>query len=155
MLWAHRNTYIHIDPTGIPDGSRALVNRHEINSRKERYTVMIRGLGRKNRKTRGGVGARAAREADLFGIFRRRGTKNARRLTGYDTVRRQLRHSHAVRSCARQHAYTLCQHARVVIGGGPFSFVNSDHRDCRTCRRRISKVKFLFFFLFRSIGDTR
>lgn len=27
--------YVHIDPTGIPDGSRALVNRHEINSRKE------------------------------------------------------------------------------------------------------------------------
>lgn len=103
--------------------SRALVNRHEINSRKERCALMIRGLGRKNRKTRGGerggrregrgergeVGARAAREADLFGIFRRRGTKNARRLTGYDTVRRQLRHSHAARSCARQHASTpLC-----------------------------------------------
>lgn len=34
--------------------SRALVNRHEINSRKERCALMIRGLGRKNRKTRGG-----------------------------------------------------------------------------------------------------
>lgn len=66
------------------------------------------GPERKNRNTRGGVGARAAREADLFGIFRRQGTKNARRLTGYDTARRQLRHSHAVHSQTfSNHAYTL------------------------------------------------
>lgn len=124
--------------------SRALVNRHEINSRKERCALMIRGLGRKNRKTRGGerggrregrgergeVGARAAREADLFGIFRRRGTKNARRLTGYDTVRRQLRHSHAARSCARQHASTpLCANCVHAWSLAVFSFANSDHRD--------------------------
>ena len=48
------------------------------------------------------MGAResAAREADLFGIFCWRSTKNARRLTGHDIARRQLRHSHAVRASA-------------------------------------------------------
>lgn len=76
------------------------------------------------------MGARAAREADLFGIFRRRGTKNARRLTGYDTVRRQLRHSHAARSCARQHASTpLCANCVHAWSLAVFSFANSDHRD--------------------------
>lgn len=56
-----------------------------------------------NRTTHGGVGAResAAREADLFGIFCWQSTKNARRLTGHDIARRQLRHSHAVRAGAR------------------------------------------------------
>lgn len=61
-MGARRNTYtkyVHIDPTGIPDGSRALVNRHEINSRKETvHGDDSGGLERKNRKTRGGVGAR-------------------------------------------------------------------------------------------------
>lgn len=41
--WVQVASRIHIDPAGIPDASRALVNRHEINSRKERDTLMIRG----------------------------------------------------------------------------------------------------------------
>lgn len=124
--------------------SRALVNRHEINSRKERCALMIRGLGRKNRKTRGGEreGRGGERGEGGGGCASREGGWSIRDIpaaghkecSAFDGLRHRASPAATLACRALVRAPTrlstpLCANCVHAWSLAVFSFANSDHRD--------------------------